>query len=215
MACQVARRMREKHAALASRLSFVLVERGRKDLTTAARRLTAFGMPVAAHTSLESLPALRGVIYSNELLDALPVHLLEARDGAVSEVFVDAEGRELLAAPSSAEIAARAAALAGALSDGQRHAVCLEAESWIKTAAAKIEEGFLVTIDYGKRFAPGAPNPPRAFRRHAVETELTREPGAFDLTASVDFEGRSPPAAPPGSASSPTRACRSSCSTAA
>lgn len=189
LACQVARRLREKHADLSRRLSFILVERGRKDLTTAVRRLNAFGMPVQAFTSVEQLPPFSGVLYSNELLDALPVHLLESRDGKILEVFVDAEGREVLHAPSRPELAARAEALDGRLLEGQRHAVGLEAEAWVEAAAAKIEDGFLLTIDYGKRFAPDAPNPPRAFRRHAVETELTREPGAFDLTASVDFEG--------------------------
>ena len=52
LACQVARRLRERHPALASRVSFMLVERGRKDLTTATRRLTAFGVPVVAHTEI-------------------------------------------------------------------------------------------------------------------------------------------------------------------
>ena len=80
------------------------------------------------------------------------------------------------------------AAMNGFLQEGERHAVGLEAKSWLTTAANRVEEGFIVTIDYGKRFAPGTANPPRAFHRHAVETELTREPGAQDLTASVDFE---------------------------
>jgi len=188
LACQVARRLREKHPALAARVSFVLVERGRKDLTTAVRRLTAFGVPVTACTEISKLPRLSGVLYSNELLDALPVHLLEARDGKIREVFVDEKDRELCGPLSRPELEPHAAALAGRLQEGERHAVSLEAKAWISAAAARIEEGFIVTIDYGKRFAPGTANPPRAFHRHAVETELTREPGAQDLTASVDFE---------------------------
>ena len=83
LSCQVARRLREKYPALASRFSFVLVERGRKDLTTAVRRLTAFGVPVTAHTRIADVPRFSGVLYSNELLDSLPVHLLEGRDGKV------------------------------------------------------------------------------------------------------------------------------------
>lgn len=188
LACQVARRLREKHPALADRVSFVLVERGRKDLTTAVRRLNAFGVKVTACTEIAKLPAFSGVLYSNELLDALPVHLLEARGGRIQEVFVDGEGREVCAPLSRPELEPHAAALAGRLQDGERHAVSLEAKAWLAAAASRVEEGFIVSIDYGKRFAPGTANPPRAFRRHAVETELTREPGARDLTASVDFE---------------------------
>ncbi|MCM2303619.1 MAG: SAM-dependent methyltransferase, partial [Elusimicrobia bacterium] len=188
LACQVARRLREKHPALASRVSFILVERGRKDLTTAVRRLNAFGVKVSAYTEIAKLPRFSGALYSNELLDALPVHLLEAREGRIQEVFVDGEGKEVCAPLSRPELEAHAAALAGRLQEGERHAVSLEAKAWLSAAAARLEDGFVVTIDYGKRFAPGTANPPRAFHRHAVETELTREPGARDLTASVDFE---------------------------
>ncbi len=188
LACQVARRLREKHPELAARVSFILVERGRKDLTTAVRRLTAFGVPVTAHTEIGKLPPFAGVLYSNELLDALPIHLLEGREGKVFEIFVDEAGREVRGPLSVAELQAPAEAMAGILHDGERHAVGLEAKAWLTSAASRVEEGYIVTIDYGKRFAPGTANPPRAFHRHAVETELTREPGAQDLTASVDFE---------------------------
>jgi SAM-dependent MidA family methyltransferase len=188
LACQVARRLREKHAELADRVSFVLVERGRKDLTTAVRRLNAFGVKVTAYTEIAKVPEFAGVLYSNELLDALPVHLLEARGGKVQEVFVDDSGLEVCGPLSRPELAVPAAAIASTLQEGERHAVSLEAAAWIKTAASRVKEGFVVSIDYGKRFAPETANPPRAFHRHAVETELTREPGARDLTASVDFE---------------------------
>ncbi|MEQ1919999.1 MAG: SAM-dependent methyltransferase [Elusimicrobiota bacterium] len=188
LACQVARRLREKHADLAARVSFILVERGRKDLTTAVRRLNAFGVKVTASTEIAKLPPFVGVLYSNELLDALPIHLLEGREGKVCEIFVDEDGREVRGPLSIPELQAPAQAMTGFLQEGERHAVGLEAKSWLTTAASRIQEGFIVTIDYGKRFAPGTANPPRAFHRHAVETELTREPGAQDLTASVDFE---------------------------
>ena len=188
LACQVARRLREKHPGLAARVSFILVERGRKDLTTATRRLNAFGVSVTAFTEIGKIPPFAGVLYSNELLDALPVHLLQSSGGEIKEVFVDENGSEAVAPLSRPELAPHAALLKETLAQGERHAVSLEAKAWIAAAASRVEEGFIVSIDYGKRFAPGAPNPPRAFRKHAVETELTREPGARDLTASVDFE---------------------------
>ncbi len=188
LACQVARRLREKHPGLAARVSFILIERGRKDLTTAVRRLNAFGVNVTAYTEIAKVAPFSGVLYSNELLDALPVHLLEGREGKVLEVFIDGADRAVCGPLSRPELAAHAAAMTGSLQEGERHAVGLEAKAWLKDASSRVEEGFIVSIDYGKRFAPGTANPPRAFHRHAVETELTREPGAQDLTASVDFE---------------------------
>lgn len=188
LACQVARRLREAHAPLAARLNFVLLERGRKDLTEAVRRLTAFTVPVAACTAVEKLPAFAGVLYSNELIDALPFHVLERRGGAVLELGIDEHGAETLTPLSRPELAAPAAAVKDALAEGGRHAVNLEAPAWLTAAAGRLSRGFVLTADYGKRFTPDAPNPPRSYRAHAVETELSREAGTRDLTASADFE---------------------------
>lgn len=188
LAAQVARRLREAHAPLAARLTLALVERNRKDLTEAVRRVTAFGMPVEAFTSVERLRPFAGAVYSNELLDALPFHVLERRGGEVLELCVDAAGEERLEPLSRPELAAAAAAVKDSLAEGQRHAVSLEAPAWVAAAAARLSRGFVLTADYGKRFTPDAPNPPRSYRAHAVETELNRGAGARDLTASVDFE---------------------------
>lgn len=188
LACQVARRLREAHGPLASRLRLVLIERDRKDLTAAARRLTAFGMPVEALTSVEKLRSFAGVLYSNELIDALPFHVLERRGDDVLELHVDGSGSETLRPLSRPELAGPAQAVRDALEEGGRHAVSLEAGAWLATAAGRLTKGFILTADYGKRFPPEVPNPPRSFRAHAVETELTREQGTRDLTASADFE---------------------------
>lgn len=185
---QVVRRLREAHPELAARLRLVLVERNRKDLTSAARRLTAFGLPVEAVTSVEDLRPFVGVLYSNELIDALPFHVLERRGEEVLELCVDEAGAELLRPLSRPALEAPAAAVKPSLAEGGRHAVSLEASAWLGSAAARLTRGFILTADYGKRFPPEAPNPPRSYRRHALESELTREAGARDLTASADFE---------------------------
>ncbi len=39
-----------------------------------------------------------------------------------------------------------------------RHAVCLEAPRWLAEAAARLNAGFLLTVDYGKRFTKETPN---------------------------------------------------------
>lgn len=188
LACQVARRLLSAHAPLAARLTFALVERNRKDLTEATRRLTAFTPKVAAYTSVEKLPAFAGVLFSNELIDALPFHVLQKKGDEVLELCVDEAGTESLKPLSKPALAAPAAAVKDSLVDGQRHAVSLEAAAWLASAANRLSRGFLLTADYGKRFSPDAPNPPRSYRAHALESELSRDAGLRDLTASADFE---------------------------
>ena len=188
LAAQVVRRLRQSHKDAAEGLRVVLVERGRRDLTEAVRKLTAFGLPVDACTGIERLPRFTGVLYSNELLDALPSHVLQKSGDRMLEVYVDEQGAETLGELSSPELAAAAAAVAPSLEDGSRHAVCLEAPRWIAEAAQRLSAGFLLTVDYGKRFSPEAPNPLRGYRRHFLETDLSSDPGAKDLTVPVDFE---------------------------
>ncbi|MFI5361918.1 MAG: SAM-dependent methyltransferase [Elusimicrobiota bacterium] len=187
LAAAVARRLREKHADVAAGLRFVLVERSRRDLTEATRRLTAFGLHVDACTGLERLPNFSGVLYSNELFDALPSHLLQKNAGRMAEVYVDSESRQFLGELSTPALAPHAAAIAPALADGERHAVNLAAPRWLADAAARLNAGFLLTLDYGKRFTSETPNAPRAYRRHRLESELTAVPGEQDLTVPADF----------------------------
>lgn len=187
LAAQVARRLRENHSDVADGLRFVLVERSRKDLTAATRRVTAFGLTVDACTSIERLPRFAGVLYSNELFDALPAHLLRKSEGNMFEVYVDDDGRQVLGGISTPELAAGAIAIAPALAEGESHAVSLEAPRWLAEAAARLTAGFLLTVDYGKRFTNETPNAPRAYRAHRIEPDLTAAPGAQDLTVPADF----------------------------
>ena len=187
LAALVARRLREKHADVAEGLRFVLVERSRRDLTDAVRGLTAFGIPVDACTGIERLPHFTGVLYSNELFDALPSHLLQKNAGKVREVYVDADGKQVLGDFSTPDLAVHAEAISGALADGERHAVNLAAPRLLLDAAARLNAGFLLTLDYGKRFTSDTPNAPRAYRAHRIETDLTDAPGSQELTVPADF----------------------------
>ncbi|MDE2490624.1 MAG: SAM-dependent methyltransferase [Elusimicrobia bacterium] len=186
LAAQVVSRLRAAHPDAVRGLRVILVERTARDRGEAARRVAPLGLPVEACAGVEALPEFCGVLYSNELVDALPAHLLAKSDGRVREVLVDGT-REVLAEPSSAELAAAADA-ARDLPEGGRRAVCLEAPRWLAAAAARLSDGFLVTIDYGKRYAPDAPIEPRGYRAHRAAADLLASPGTQDLTVPADFE---------------------------
>ncbi|MDE2512077.1 MAG: SAM-dependent methyltransferase, partial [Elusimicrobia bacterium] len=184
---QVARRLREKHADIAEGLHFVLIERSRKDLTEATRKVTAFGLTVDAATGIERLPSFTGVLYSNELFDAIPAHLLRKNEGNMFEVYVDSEGRQVLGGISTPELAAHAIAIAPSLAEGESHAVSVDAPRWLTEAAARLNAGFLLTVDYGKRFTSETPNAPRGYRAHRIVSDLTAAAGSQDLTVPADF----------------------------
>ena len=160
------------------------------DETAAAgtTRITAAGMP---------LRGLRGVILSNELLDAFPVHQVKMEGGQLREVYiaVDASGNltETLAAPSTPALAARLAELNIRLAEGQTAEINLQLDDWAEKVAAALAAGFVLTIDYGRPAAELYDYQRRpqgtltAYYRHTQTDAPLRNIGQQDLTAQVDF----------------------------
>jgi SAM-dependent MidA family methyltransferase len=146
-------------------------------------------------SSLGGLPEpIRGVVFANELLDALPTHAVAMTENGLREVHVDyRDGRFVeclndLSTPRIAEYLSRAGA---SLAAGWRAEVNLAAEDWVRTAARSLREGFLVMIDYGHEEAElyGAPHSAGTltmFKQHTTEFDL-QEPGSYDITAHVDL----------------------------
>jgi SAM-dependent MidA family methyltransferase len=146
-------------------------------------------------SSLEGLPhRVQGVIFANELLDALPTHAVAMSDEGLREVFIDVrDGRfvETLDAPSTPRIAQYLARAGAALAPGWRAEVNLGAEDWITAAAQRLERGFLLIIDYGHEEAElyGASHSAGTltmFKQHAISDDL-QDPGGRDMTAHVDL----------------------------
>jgi SAM-dependent MidA family methyltransferase len=137
-----------------------------------------------------------GCVLANEVLDALPVHRVGVRGGELRERFVDLLEDALGDAwgpPSSPALAARLDAAGIALAEGQSAEVCLALDDWIRVAAAGLDRGLMLLIDYG---APAVDlyDPTRrrdgtlrAYLRHTVHDDPYAHIGRQDLTAHVDI----------------------------
>jgi len=141
---------------------------------------------------------VRGVILANELLDALPAHrVVGGADGGLQELYVglDADGRliDVAGEPSTPRLAERLAKEGVRLAEGQRGEINLALEPWIVDAAAGLERGVLLLIDYGyaARALYDAGERPagtlRAYVQHAVHADPYRHLGRQDLTTHVDL----------------------------
>jgi SAM-dependent MidA family methyltransferase len=168
-------------------------------LQVPAERLRSVTDPTAAFAPGE----VTGCVVSNEMVDALPVHIVVALAGTLSEVFVgldahDPHGKrlvEMLAPPSSPAVAGYLDRLAipwRTFPDGWRAEVCLAAEPWLEGIAGLLGRGFLLTIDYGDTARRLYTRDRRhgtlaVYAQHRHGEHPLANPGGQDLTAHVNF----------------------------
>jgi SAM-dependent MidA family methyltransferase len=141
----------------------------------------------------------RGVLFANEVIDALPTTRFTVRDGEVYEehVILDGEGR--LARndrPADALVAGAVRHIERDLgrdfAEGYRSEVLPQLPYWIQAVAGSLEVGAMLFIDYGyprsEFYLPERTDGTLlAHYRHRVHTDPFFLPGLQDLTASVDF----------------------------
>src|SRR6185436_15045478 len=101
--------------------------------------------PLLTQSSASLPDGVAGVVFANELLDALPTHVVVMTENGLREVFIDVsndqfvERHEEVSSPRIAEYLARAGA---EMRVGWRAEVNLAAEEWTKSAATALQRGF-------------------------------------------------------------------------
>ena len=144
---------------------------------------------------LDALPdSISGVVVANEVLDALPVHLLRWMDGRIFERGVASEGdhffvwqERLLEIPALLAIAQQIVVPDDTLSE-----ISLAARGLVSSLSERLQQGVLLFIDYGF----GAREYYHEQRdcgtlmchyRHHAHDDPFFLPGLQDITAHVDF----------------------------
>ncbi|HEY9131853.1 MAG TPA: SAM-dependent methyltransferase [Dyella sp.] len=141
----------------------------------------------------------RGVLFANEVIDALPTTRFAMRHGEVYEehVVLDGEGRLMrVDRPADALVAGAVRHverdLGNPFADGYRSEILPQLPYWMQAIAGSLQAGAMLFIDYGyvrREFYLPERNDGtlRAFYRHRVHNDPFYLPGLNDLTASVDF----------------------------
>ncbi len=140
------------------------------------------------------LPAsFRGVVFSNEFFDALPVHRVAWIDGTPRESLVgwrDGRFEWVHGDPVSGEILEYVERYFPDCPERSSAEVNLEALRWMERISRSLKSGYVFTIDYGytaaesKRFPAGTL---MSYRRHVSSEDVLADPGARDITAHVCF----------------------------
>jgi SAM-dependent MidA family methyltransferase len=143
--------------------------------------------------------AWHGVLFANEVLDALPVTRFALQQGEVMEehVALDGEGRlRTTLRPADALVAGAVRhverTLGAAFEDGYRSEVLPQLPYWLQAVCAALERGLALFVDYGyprrEFYLPERRDGTLVCHyRHRAHGDPYYLPGLQDLTAFVDF----------------------------
>jgi SAM-dependent MidA family methyltransferase len=225
LACDILRWVLQYRPALFERLQYWILEPSERRRTWQRRNLAAFHNKVrwvgklgelrgAANSQVcdpDAAP-VREIIFSNELLDAMPVHRVgwdakkrtwfewgvRLQDGRFVWTRMAGEGpEERNPNPKAAHPISQLQLWVGddlleTLPDGFSIELCPTAEMWWREAANTLRSGKLVAIDYGltaeEFLLPERKGGAlRAYRHHRSSSDVLACPGEQDITAHVNF----------------------------
>lgn len=143
---------------------------------------------------LDELPEkFSGAIVANEVLDALPVHLVHWQDSAITERGVALKEEALIWQERTiSDSALLGAAQKISVPDGYVSEICLAAHGLINSLAQRLDLGVMLFIDYGfgaREFYHPQRNKGTLMchYRHHAHDDAFFLPGLQDITAHVNF----------------------------
>jgi SAM-dependent MidA family methyltransferase len=162
----------------------------------AAERLTEFSDRVTFRRLGEiETTSGAGIVFTNELIDAFPVHRVILRGGVLRELYVALEDGRFVWIDGALEeaVADYCGRIDLELREGQIAEINLAAEQFIERSARLFDRGYLITVDYGAERDELLSSPDRfagtlrAFRRHQMLDDPLATPGDQDLTTTIDW----------------------------
>lgn len=195
--------IRDENPGVFENLTYIIVETSLHMIERQKERLESFGGRVrwCEVQELERAP-IQGIAFSNEFVDAMPVHRIRRRDGGIEEQYVTVSSepgehgemrlRLVWGKLSSERLNNYAVGMDVTLTEEQVVEVNLEALRWLARMSRSISHGFLVTIDYGdtvqRLWSPDRKQGTlRCFHEHHLIDSPLERIGEQDMTASVNF----------------------------
>ena len=142
---------------------------------------------------LNRLPTLYpGLILANEVLDAMPVHIVRAGASGMDEAGVTLKDETFAWAWRPAAAGLRSAAQALQLPEGYQTEIQLVACGFVRTLAQSMTRGVILLIDYGfpaheYYHAERSEGTLMCHYRHRAHADPFFLPGLQDITSHIDF----------------------------
>ncbi len=176
------------------RVRYIIVEQNPRQMQRQQEHLEDHYGKVSWIAHVRDAGSTTGCIFSNELLDAFPVHRVRMEE-TLMEIFINHDGHTFheQSFPLSTEELKRHFADAGiTLDQGHTTEVNLRMKNWLSDIAAVLRTGFVFTIDYGhpsEEYYSEDRNRGTlmCYHRHQLCEDIFAHIGEQDITAHVDF----------------------------
>lgn len=185
-----------KKSSIYEKIKYVIVEQNPAARERYEKSLADFSDKIIWIDSIKRLDLFNGCVFSNELLGAFPVHVIQKDSDEFSEIYVDAHKGILIerTGPLSSDLLMDyiAKKIPSGLPDGYRTDVNLGIKPWLSDISEHLNKGFVLTIDYGhtaREFFDPVRNRGTlmCYKVHRVFEDFFAFPGEQDITAHVNF----------------------------
>jgi SAM-dependent MidA family methyltransferase len=208
LAQDILREVQQRYPAFCRCLTYILIERSSQLIACQRQLLQPLMEQIAIEwRGLDDLASgsIVGCVFSNELVDAFPVHQVVVESGELREIYVTTSSNEPSEMPFQ-EITADLSTpqlsdyfslvgidlLAPPYPEGYRTEVNLAALGWMQTVADRLERGYVLTIDYGypsqRYYHPArSQGTLQCYWQQSYHSNPYIHVGQQDITAHVDF----------------------------
>lgn len=175
-------------------LRYIIVESSPYHRNLQTELLKNFSLEQAE--SLDELAPFEGMIFSNELFDSLPVHVIEKVDGQLYEIMVGIRNDQLYEEKvplTNQRIFHFLQENDLILNEKQRIEVPLLSGKMLENISKTLVKGLVVTVDYGytkeEWMEPARKNGSlRGYYHHEMIENVLLHPGDMDITSHVHFD---------------------------
>lgn len=192
--------IRSQNIEVFQNMTYYIVESSPHHQSILTEKLSSFSDQIRIFSTFEEMkddmPHFKGILFSNELIDAFPVHIVEKYKDSIREVLVEEDEGELiesLAICENDQIQEWFNQFGPHLPEGHRIEVNLAMKEWLLKVSSWLDKGMIVTVDYGYHNdeferPERKEGSIRGYRNHEMIKNPLKYPGDMDLTSHIQWD---------------------------
>lgn len=188
--------LQEWYNSIKAPLKYQIVESSPYHRELQKELLAEYSSVVVQVERLDELECFEGMVFSNELFDALPVHVIEKNNSQLFEVMVGIKNEQLYEDKVQLTNPAILSFLqenSFHLREGQRIEIPLLMENLLSAMSNVLKHGLVVTADYGYTkedwmHPSRRMGSLRGYYQHKMIENVLEHPGEMDITTHIHFD---------------------------